>query len=217
MIKMAINKVIIFDCDGTLLDTFLLIEKTVYKTFEKMLPNYPLTKEEAHSFFGPALDESFKRFVKTEEEVKKLVKCYRDYNEALMADYVVAYDGILELLDKLKENGYKLAIVSNKVTPAVIKGLEICDIDKYFDLIIGLEKLDKAKPDPDGIYQVLDYFNVKDAIMIGDTIIDINTGQNANIDTIGVTWCKTTKEVFLASGATYVVDEPLEILKIVGD
>ena len=214
---MSKNKVIIFDCDGTLLDTFLLIEKTVYKTFELMLPNYPLTKQEANDFFGPALDESFAKYAKTKEEVDALVACYRKYNEDLMANYVVAYDGILELLQVLKQRGYKLAIVSNKVTPAVIMGLEICKINEYFDLVVGLEKLKIPKPDPDGIYQVLKHFNTTEAIMIGDTIFDIKTGQNANIDTIGVTWCKTTKETFIKNKATYVVDEPLEILKIIGE
>ena len=62
------NKVIIFDCDGTLVDTFLLIEKTVFQTFETLLPDYPLTKDEAHQFFGPFLNDSFKKYVK---QIKK--------------------------------------------------------------------------------------------------------------------------------------------------
>ena len=195
------NKIIIFDCDGTLLDTFLLIEKTVFATFEKMLPDYELSLEEAHSFFGPFLDDSFKKYVNTKEEVDKLVECYREINEKLMAEYICAYDGIKELLVQLKKEDYKIAIVSNKVTEAVVQGLKICEIEK---------------PNPDGIYQVLDKFNLKDAVMIGDTIIDIKTGQNANIKTIGVTWCKTTKEEFEKNGATYVVNHPKEILEIVG-
>lgn len=210
------NKIIIFDCDGTLLDTFLLIEKTVFATFEKMLPDYELSLEEAHSFFGPFLDDSFKKYVNTKEEVDKLVECYREINEKLMAEYICAYDGIKELLVQLKKEDYKIAIVSNKVTEAVVQGLKICEIEKYFDLVVGAEKLKIAKPNPDGIYQVLDKFNLKDAVMIGDTIIDIKTGQNANIKTIGVTWCKTTKEEFEKNGATYVVNHPKEILEIVG-
>lgn len=211
------NKIIIFDCDGTLLDTFLLIEKTVFATFEKMLPNYNLTLEEAHSFFGPYLDDSFKRYANTKEEVDELVKCYREINEEIMDQYICAYEGIKELLVELKKEEYKIAIVSNKVTEAVVKGLEICKIKKYFDLVVGAEKLKAAKPDPDGIYQVLDKFGKKDAVMIGDTIIDINTGKNAGIKTIGVTWCKTTRAEFESNGASYVVDHPQEILKIVGE
>lgn len=209
------DKVIIFDCDGTLVDTFALIEKTVILTFEKMLPNYPLTLEEAHSFFGPFLNDSFKKYAKTQEEINQLVECYKKINEKLMDKYIYAYDGIKELLKKLKERNYKLAIVSNKVTDAVIQGLKICHIDTYFDFIVGAEKLKEAKPNPDGIYQVLTYFNKKEAYMIGDTVIDIKTGQNAKVKTIGVTWCQTKKETFLKNGADFVVDHPNQILKLV--
>ena len=157
------KKVVIFDCDGTILDTFNLIEKTVFATFEKMLPNYKLTLEEAHSFFGPLLNDTFKKYANTEEEVSKLVECYRNINEQLMPKYICAYDGIEELLKELKKQNYIITIVSNKVTDAVVQG------------------------------------------------------QNANIKTIGVTWCKTTEEQFKQAKADYVVHHPKEILKIVGE
>lgn len=215
MQKKMKNKVIIFDCDGTILDTFSLIEKTVYLTFEKLLPNYPLTKEEAHSFFGPLLDDSFKKYAKTEEELKNLIDCYRTINDSLMEEYITSYDGIYELLKALKEQRFILTIASNKVTEAVMLGLKICHLEEFFDLIIGAEKMKEPKPSPDAIYQILKFYNIDDAIMVGDTIIDIKTGQNANIKTIGVTWCKTKREEFIKNKATYVVDKPKEILDIV--
>ncbi len=217
MIKQMKNKVIIFDCDGTILDTFLLIEKTVFATFAKMLPSYPLTKEEAHQFFGPLIDDSFKRYAKDDVEKQALIDCYIDINNKLMANYIRTFDGIEELLQKLKAKGYFLAIVSNKVSKSIIKGLKICKIDQYFDLIIGAEKMKLPKPNPDGIYQVLDYYQTTDAIFVGDTIIDIQTGQNANLKTIGVTWCKTSKESFIKNQATFIVDKPEEILTIIGE
>lgn len=209
------QKLIIFDCDGTVLDTFGLIEKTVYKTFEKMLPDYKITKEEAHAFFGPLIDDSFRKYVSSEEEVDALVKCYREINESLMAEYIKAYDGIESTLKELKRSGFKIAIVSNKVTAAVVQGLEICNINQYFDLIVGAEQMTNAKPAPDGIRKALELLKKKDAILIGDTIIDIETGKNASIETIGVTWCKTTRKEFKENNATYIIDRPEEILKIV--
>lgn len=209
------NKVIIFDCDGTLVDTFALIEQTVLLTFQKMLPHYPLSLDEAHQFFGPFLNDSFQKYAKNEEEVDRLVACYREMNEELMEKYISSYEGISDLLQQLKKKGYKLAVVSNKVSDAVLKSLQLCGIDMYFDFIVGAEQLKKAKPNPDGIYQVLDYFQTADALMVGDTIIDIQTGQNAHIPTVGVTWCQTTKPTFREEGATYVVDCPKDIIQIV--
>lgn len=211
------SKVIIFDCDGTLLDTFLLIEKSVLFTFEKLLPQYPITKEEAHQFFGPFLNDSFQKYATSQEEVNQLVQYYRYINQKLMPEYIKAYDGILDLLKKLKQYGYQMAIVSNKVTDDVVKGLQLCHIDAYFDLVIGAEKLKQAKPHPDGIFQVLAYFQVDNAVMIGDTIIDIETGQQAQIPTIGVTWCKTSKKEFVSHHASAVVESPEEILRVLGE
>jgi HAD superfamily hydrolase (TIGR01549 family) len=214
-LKKKNQKLIIFDCDGTILDTFDLIEKTVFKTFEEKLPNYNLTLEEAHAFFGPLIDDSFKKYANNEEEVKELVRCYREINTKIMPEYIKAYDGIENVLIELKKSGFKIAIVSNKTTDAVVLGLKICKINQYFDLVIGAEKMANAKPAPDGITQALKLLNKKDAILIGDTIIDIETGKNASIDTIGVTWCKTTKEEFKRNKATYIINRPDEILKIV--
>lgn len=211
------NKVIIFDCDGTLLDTFQLIEKTVYLTFAKMLPEYKLTLEEAHSFFGPLLKDSFKKYAKTEEELNQFIECYRRISDSLMPKYTYTYDGIESLLIELKKQNYIIVIVSNKVTIAVEQGLKICGIEKYFDDILGADKLKTPKPNPDGIFQVIKKYQTNQAIMVGDTIIDIKAGQNANIKTIGVTWCKTSKKEFQDNNATFVVDYPNEIIKIVGE
>ena len=68
------NKVLVFDLDGTVLDTFLLIEKTVYKTFEEKLPNYPLTLAEAHAFFGPLLNDSFTKYADSKEEAIEIAE-----------------------------------------------------------------------------------------------------------------------------------------------
>lgn len=211
------NKVLIFDCDGTVLDTFLLIEKTVFKTFEIMRPEYHLTLDEAHRFFGPLLDDTFKMYAKDQADLQALINCYRKINDELMSSYIKAYDGMEALLKTLKKQGYLLTIVSNKVTESVMMGLKICHLDKYFDLIIGAEKMQAAKPNPDGIYQVLKHYHTNEAIMIGDSIIDIETGQNANIKTIGVTWCKTKRIDFEKHNASYIVDEPQEILRILGE
>lgn len=207
------SKVIGFDCDGTLLDTFKLIEQTVILTFKEMLPNYNISIEEVHAFFGPFLDDSFSKYVNTKEEVAACVEKYRQINNRLMPEYIKAYDGIKELLEYLKNNDYKIAIVSNKVSPAIIYGLELCNLESYIDLIIGAEMI-IPKPNPDGINQVRKYFGVQDLIYIGDVKTDIETGKNANVKTVGVTWCKTKKEELLNAGATFVIDHPLELIKI---
>lgn len=207
-------KLVLFDCDGTVLDTFLLIEKVVIKTFKKLYPDYPMTIEEAHTFFGPYIVDTLKKYTKTEEELNICLTEYQKNYDELSSTYTVVYDGIIELLEYLKQNNYKIAIVSNKKTSVVLQGLIDCKINTYFDIIVGADLMTKAKPDPNGIIFAMNKFNIKDAYMIGDTATDIQTGLNANIPTIGVTWCVTTKEELLNAKATYVVDHPKEIIKI---
>lgn len=207
-------KLILFDCDGTVLDTFLLIEKVVIKTFKKLYPTYPMTIEEAHTFFGPYIVDTLKKYTKTEEELNICLAEYQKNYDELSSTYTVVYDGMIELLDYLKQNNYKIAIVSNKKTSVVLQGLKDCKIDQYFDIIVGADLMTKAKPDPNGIFLAMNKFNIKDAYMIGDTTTDIQTGLNANIPTIGVTWCVTTKEELLKVKATYVVDHPTQIINI---
>lgn len=209
------NKVIIFDCDGTILDTYELIENVVIKTFKELRPEYEMTADEAHTFFGPFVDETFTKYFDSKEEVAHAVKVYAKYCDELTPQYVKAYPGIKEMLIKLKENNYKIAMVSNKITDAINMGLDICGISEYFDLIIGAEKLEFVKPHPNGIHQILEHYDVDYSVLVGDTFIDMETADNADINFIGVTWCVIKEEDFKSVGATYIANTPDDVIKIV--
>lgn len=208
------NKVVIFDCDGTILDTYKLIEQVVIKTFAEIQPEYDMTEEEAHTFFGPFLDETFANYYDTKEEIEHAVDVYRKYCDELTPEYVKAYDGIKEMLQELKDKNYKIAMVSNKITQAINMGLDLCGISDYFDLIVGADKLAYSKPHPDGIQQVMKHFDVDYSVLVGDTFIDMETADNAGITFIGVTWCVIKEDDFKSVGADYVVNKPDEIVKI---
>ncbi len=207
-------KLILFDCDGTVLDTFKLIEKVVFKTFEILYPDYQMTLEEAHSFFGPYIVDTLKNYVNTEDELNKALEVYQQCYDELSLEWTTVYDGMIELLEYLKSKDYKIAIVSNKDSKVVLEGLVGCKINQYFDIIVGADLMKYAKPDPCGIYMAMEKFNTKEAYMIGDTTTDIQTGLNAKIPTIGVTWCVTTKEELLKAKADHVVDHPSQIISI---
>lgn len=208
------RKVIAFDCDGTLLNTYPLIMKTFKIAFDELFPNIEVSEEEFESFFGPGLKDTFGKYVKTDEEIEYCIQRYRYHNHRIMAEYILCFDGIEEMLQDLKERGYNIMIVSNKISSAVKYGLELCHIDQYIEHIIGYEMI-IPKPDPDGIYQAMKLYDVDKLLFVGDTSIDMKTGVNANVPTIGVTWCKSTKEQLYASGATFVIDHPSELIDII--
>lgn len=208
------TKVLIFDCDGTILDTFELIENIVFETFKKVNPNYPLTKDEAHSFFGPYINDTFKKYAKDEEELNLYIDTYNNFAKELTPKYIKAYENMKETLILLKKQGYIIAVASNKIKKEVERGLKICKLSDYVDDIIGAEMMDKPKPDPSCIKFILNKYHVKNSIMIGDSHNDILAGKRANVYTCGVTWCVTKEEEFKSLGADEIVNSPIDLIKI---
>lgn len=210
----AKNKVIVFDCDGTLLDTYELIENIVLETFKEINPTYKMTLDEAHTFFGPYINDTFKKYAKDEQELNLYIDTYGKYAELLTAKYIKTYPGIKEALAELKTQGYIICVASNKISKEVNRGLKLCGIDKYIDDVIGAELMTEAKPSPNCINQLKDKYKVKKVLMIGDTETDILTGKNASSFTCGVTWCVSTYEDFKKWGADEIVSDPKELVKL---
>ena len=212
------NKVIIFDCDGTVINTYPLIMEAFKKTFKELLPNKVLTQDELNSFFGPSLTNTFSRYFK-EESLNNVIEIYRNYSKELMPIMLHAFDNIINLLEALKNKGYHLAILSNKAYDMLLYGLELANMANYFEIIIGYEQMSIPKPNPSGLKVIKEYFG-KDLkyYFVGDTLIDIETAKNEkDVTSIGVTWCITKKEDFVNYNTDFVVDNPLEILSIVED
>lgn len=209
------SKVLIFDCDGTVLDTFNLIEHIVLATFKEMLPDYPITFDEAHSFFGPYINDTFKKYEKYGHTVSEYISTYAKYAEEYTKIYIKSYPGIKEAFTILNEKGYKIVIVSNKISKEVYRGLKICGIDNLVTDVVGAECVKNAKPDPEGIYYILNKYNENTSIIFGDSKADIDAGINAGIKTCGVTWCKTTRSDFEKMHCDYILDNPMDIVNLV--
>ncbi len=208
------NKVLVFDCDGTILDTFELIEHIVIETFKEVNPEYPLTIDEAHSFFGPYINDTFTKYASTNDELNLYIDTYAKYAEKLTEKYIKAYPGIKDALTSLKSLGYTICVASNKISKEVYRGIKICKLDKYIDFVIGAEQMATAKPNPDCINQIKEKYNVNKVVMIGDTETDILTGKNSNSFTWGVTWCVSTKEDFKKWHADEILSDPKELIKL---
>lgn len=206
--------VVIFDLDGTLLNTDLLIHKSFEHVFKKFKPDYELSKEEHLSFLGPPLRDSFRRYF-PENMIDELVGCYREYNHTHHEDYVVIYPTVKETLEILKNNGYALGVVTTKYRKAALIGLDLFDITKYFDGIIGGEEVVHSKPHPEGLLKVMNKTNCSRGAMIGDNITDILSGKNAGIYTIGVNWSPKGTEEMKKLNPDLMIDRMEEIIDFI--
>lgn len=208
-------KALLFDLDGTLLDTNELIYNSFYRTFKDNL-NIELGKAEIADFFGRPLGEPFRKHAK-EEDVERLVAYYRKYNEDLHDNMCHAFEGVKEVLEALKEKGIKLAIVTSKRAELAIRGMKIAGIYDYMDVIITPESTKLHKPNGEPALKACSELGVSpsEAIMVGDSIYDIYCGKNAGCKTCGVNYTFIDLEVLKESNPDYFIDKPIDLLKLI--
>lgn len=205
--------VICFDLDGTVLNTYKLIRETFIRVFKEYYPKFTPTEDDLKSYFGPSLVETFTKVGCTPDEVKMMFTNYRRINDELAPSLIDIYPGVENMLKDLKSKGYKLAIFSNKINKSVTTGITLTKIDKYFDLIVGIDDVVNPKPNREGIDKVRNYFN-DEVIYVGDAIGDILTAKNANCLAIGVSQAVTSKEDLLKAGSDYVIENIADLSEL---
>lgn len=210
-------KAVIFDLDGTLLNTLDDLADSVNRTMQKF-GFKTRSIDEIRKFVGNGVGLLIKRSMpeKEEEHFEKCLEMFRADYSANMRNKTAPYEGIVELLKELRKKNLKIAVVSNKFDGAV---KELCDF--YFkDLIdkpVGESEKVRKKPAPDSVLNVLDYFNItnNEAIYVGDSDVDIDTAKNAKVKSVGVTWGFRSEDLLKEHGAEYIVNEPCEILELI--
>lgn len=200
-------KLIIFDMDGTILNTLEdLYESVNYILNEFSFPTR--TIEEVRCFVGNGIYKLIERAVPKDtakETIDEVFEKFIIYYKEHCSIHTKPYDGINELLNELKEKGYKLAVVSNKADSAV-KILAEDYFTGLFDDAIGERKGIQRKPSPDSVLALIDEYNVdkQETLYIGDSEVDIQTANNAHIDYALVKWGFRDEEFLYQHGASHI-------------
>ncbi|OEH92240.1 pyrophosphatase PpaX [Bacillus solimangrovi] len=207
---------LLFDLDGTLIDTNKLIILSFVHTLEKYFPGQ-YKEDDVLKFMGPPLEESFQEL--NPNKLDEMVQTYRTFNHEKHDELVTAFDGVVDTIKTLHERGYKLGIVTTKIRPTVEMGLKLTGLDAYFDVVVTLDDVTHAKPDPEPVNLALSQLgsNVESAMMIGDNSHDIEAGKNANVLTAGVAWAVKGREYLESYHPDYMLEHPSDLLSIVGD
>ncbi len=208
-------RTILFDLDGTLIDTNELIIASFVHTIERY-GKRPFSREEIIEFIGPPLKDSMQQI--DAERVDELIDAYRAHNLSHHDDYVTAYDGVVETIQTLKEQGFRLGIVTTKMRQTVEMGLALTGLDHMFDVVITLDDVTHAKPHPEPIVKALKALGsqASEALMVGDNTHDIEAGQHAGTATAGVAWTVKGREVLDALEPDYMLTNMRDLLKITG-
>lgn len=212
-------KAVVFDLDGTLsdsLESMALAGNTVLKQLG--LPEMPV--DNYRYYCGDGAQVLVQRALKDagDKEARHFEEAYELYREVFRQDctfHVKTYDGIPELIKKLKEQNIKIAVVSNKPHRRTLEVIDKLFGEDTFDAVYGMRKGIPGKPDPTGALEVAKEMGVlpEECAFVGDTNVDMKTGTNAGMLRIGVLWGFRTKEELVENGADEIVEQPLEILE----
>lgn len=209
---------VVFDLDGTLLDTLGDLRDSVNFALRKNnLPNR--TTEEIRSFVGNGIRLLIERSVPENTPLETVDKCFWDFKEYYKDHSAIltkAYDGVIDLLKELKSKGVKIAVISNKADFAV-KTLMEDYFSGLYDCAYGERVGVERKPAPDSVFGVVKEIgaNLENSVYIGDSEVDIETSKNAKLPCIAVTWGFRDKGVLERLNPEYIVDSPIEILTII--
>lgn len=207
---------VIFDLDGTLLNTKDAIFKSIDYSFEVNNIDNNLTDSDKLSFLGPTLEESYSKYFSDKKLVDKLIKDYRHHNlEYHNKGFIKSFDNAKVVLKQLKKSGYKIAVATSKKTDVAKLGLEKTNLLQFIDVVIGFDEITKYKPDPEVLNKVLSHFNIKptNAVYIGDMPTDIIAAKTINMPNIGVKYSDKL-ELLEHENPDYLVNNLLEIEKI---
>lgn len=209
---------VIFDLDGTLLNT--LEDLTDSVNYALSLYNFPSRKvAEVRSFVGNGVARLMELSIPNginNPQYEKCLAVFRHHYSMNMHNKTDAYEGIMELLEQLSKENYKIAIVSNKFDTAV-KELNEIYFEKYIKVAIGESENISKKPAPDTVFKALEELGSTAAksVYVGDSEVDVKTAENSGLVCVGVTWGFRDREVLEEKGADYIINKPQELLKII--
>lgn len=206
---------LLFDLDGTLINTNELIIASFLHTLGHYRPN-EYTRETVLPFIGPTLQDTFRSI--DAERWEEMVETYRAHNHKHHDELVEDYPGVYEGLQKLHDLGFKMAIVTTKKNKTAHMGLKLKGLDAFFDVVIGLDDVTKAKPDPEPLMKALEALGStpEEAIMVGDNSHDILGGKNAGVTTAAVGWAIKGEEYLTSFNPDYILHTMNDLLDIVG-
>lgn len=207
---------VLFDLDGTIVDTNELIIQSFLHTFEGITAE-PVTREHIVPNMGRPLIEQMV-FFSGREQVDDLVQKYRAFNIAHHDELVREFPYVRETVAKLHAAGVKLGVVTSKIRQTTEMGLKLMGLYDYFGTIVTVDDVRKAKPDPEGIHKAVRELggDLSSALMVGDSHYDIEAAHNAGIPSVAVAWSLKGTEYLKQYNPTHIIQDMRDIVPIVG-
>ena len=215
MLNKKNEKLLLFDYDGTLVDSAQMIIDGTIEAFNRC-GLATTEREEIRAGIGQKLHIAFKRYLPLEHKglINEVIRHYRQWymeKDLEGTQFEPLFKNVKPVLKTLYQDGWSLGIATNKS----LRGLLHHEIEKFFSIIMTTDDF-TPKPDKAMAIHALRTLKVKnsEAFMIGDTVYDIKMGKNAKINTVGVTWGYNTEEALYQENADHIINDPNELVEI---
>lgn len=207
---------VLFDLDGTLIDTYQLILVSFRHATTQVLGRV-IPDEELMAKVGQPLSTQMWDWTDDPAVHEELLTVYRTFNHAVHDEMIRSFDGVANALAQLKANGVKMGVVTSKLHWLANRGLECCGLAQYMDVLMGPDDYEGEKPNPEPVVAGCAALNADPAECwyVGDSPYDIAAGNGAGCRTIAVDWGMFSKESLMEQNPTvycYTPDEMLQVL-----
>lgn len=207
---------VLFDLDGTILDTNELIMTSFMEALKGIVPP-DFGKEHIIPHMGLTLEDQLRQF-SGQQDVDHLIKAYREVNLRLHDQYVRAFPFVNEVLEKLHNAGIQIGVVTTKIRLTTEKGLDFVGIRNYVDAIVTVDDVVNPKPHAEPVLKALEQLGVQpsQALMVGDSAVDMKSAVAAGVTAVGVAWSLKGAAILREAGADYIIDDMRELYALAG-
>jgi pyrophosphatase PpaX len=205
---------VLFDLDGTLIDSGGMILASFRHATRTVLAREIPDEELVAAVGGSSIQEQMRSF--DPDRADELVRVYREHNTPLH-DQLEAFPGVHDLLERLRDEGRRLGVVTAKHHRTVRLAFDRLDIGRFFDAVVAADDTNRHKPHPEPVLHALALLDAEpaEAAFVGDSPFDMQAGKAAGVFTVGVSWGKIhPAERLLELGADTVVHSPEELLDV---
>ncbi|WP_235533086.1 pyrophosphatase PpaX [Paenibacillus sp. Leaf72] len=209
-------KTMLFDLDGTIIDTNELIIRSFLDALQGVVPA-DFSREHIIPSMGQPLTMQMQQFSGL-EDVTHLVAAYREVNLRLHDEYVKPFDYVVEVIRNLHEQGIQIGIVTTKMRLTTERGLKYVGLSDYIDTIVTIDDVTNPKPHPEPVSMAIAALGADPAttLMLGDSSVDILSAEAAGALPVGVAWSMKGSQLLRDSGAQYVIDDMRELYAFAG-
>ena len=206
---------VLFDLDGTLVDTLDLILSSYRHTMRAHLGEAPPDAQWMRTM-GRPLKVQLEDFAETPEQLESMFETYLEHNEANQERLVRSFPGVREAVAAIREAGYRLGIVTSKINENARREMRSCGLDGLFDALVGANDVEHPKPHPEPVLRGLDAIGcaADETLLVGDSVYDLDAGRGAGVATAAALWGPFERQELAASEPNYWLEDISALLEL---